>query len=308
MTSRKASSAGDDLDAVAGWVQRLGALLAAGLEPLGAVRIIENPPHELAAVAECDSPFDVPDRLVAASASSSAPSRRAWALLAAAWAVALESGAPLAASLDRVAGSLRALADADRQVDLAVAGPVATARIVALLPVLGLAMGLLMGADPFGVLLGTIPGALAGVAGLALLVAGTRWNRRLVSAARESDPLAGLGAELLALALEGGGEPGRATELVAEAAHRCGLTVDLGEAQQTLDFAQRAGVTVASLLRADAARARRIAVSGALRRAALLGPQLLAPLGLCFLPAFVLLGVVPLVVGILRGAVGAFAA
>jgi tight adherence protein B len=63
---------------------------------------------------------------------------------------------------------------------------------------------------------------------------------------------------------------------------------------------------VSGLLRAEAARARRIALAEVLRRAATLGTRLLAPLALCFLPGFVLLGVVPLVIGILRGALAGF--
>lgn len=307
MTGGRASSAaGEELDAVAAWVQRLGALLGAGLEPLRALRSIEHPPPELAAVLGCESPFDVPGRLTAAAEAAPPSTRQAWALLAAAWAVALDSGAPLADALDRVAGSLRALADADRQVDLAIAGPVATARIVALLPLLGLGMGLLIGADPLAVIFGTLPGASAGIGGVALLGTGVRWNRRLVAAARVHDPLSGLGSELLAVALEGGGAPQAAVELVDDSARRCGIEVRLDEARETLAFAQRAGVAVAALLRADAARARRVSLAGELRRAALLGSRLLAPLGVCFLPAFVLLGVVPVVVGILRGTLGAF--
>lgn len=307
MSSSPARTAvGDELDAVAAWVQRLGTLLAAGLDPLAALRALEPPTPGFAAAGALTSPFEVPDRLLAATRTASSAARRAWGVLAASWAVAIESGAPLAESLDRVAESLRALADADRQVDLAIAGPIATARIVALLPVLGLGMGLLIGADPAGVLLGTLPGALAGVLGAALLFVGIRWNRRLVAAARSFDPLAGFGEELLALALAGGGAPDRASGLVASAAARCGVELDLATAHATLAFAERSGIPVAALLRADAARLRRLALAAALRRAALLGTRLLAPLGVCFLPAFVLLGVVPLVIGILRGVLAAF--
>ena len=307
MTARGRPTVGGDLDAVAGWVQRLAVLLTAGLEPLAAVRAIEHPPPELAAAAACDSPYDVPRGLVAASVETTTPSAvPAWALLAAAWTVALESGAPLAEALDRVADSLRALADADRQVDLAIAGPIATARIVAALPLLGIGMGLLIGADPLGVLFGTVPGAVGGARGAVLLTIGIRWNGRLVAAARRYDPLSGLGAELLALARAGGGTPERAASLVTDAVRRAGIVVELHEAEQTLAFAGRAGVPVGALLRADAARQRRLATAAALRQAALLGTRLLAPLGLCFLPSFVLLGVVPLVIGILRESVGSF--
>lgn len=101
MSGGAGSAAGDELDAVAGWVQRLGALLAAGLEPMAALPVIESPPPELAAAADCDSPFDVPPRLVAAAGASPPAARRAWGILAAAWSVALDSGAPLAVTLER---------------------------------------------------------------------------------------------------------------------------------------------------------------------------------------------------------------
>ncbi len=310
MTGGARPSPGDELDEVAASVQRLAALLSAGLGPLDAVRALERPPPELAAAAASDSPFDVPDRIVGVAASAPAPSpvRLAWMLLAAAWAVALESGAPAAASLDRTAGTLRALADADRQVDLAIAGPIATARIVTWLPLLGLGLGWAMGSDPIGVIVGTVPGAVAGVAGVGAITAGVRWNRRLVAEAREHDPRAGLGAELVALALEGGGDPDRAVELVADTLRRCGLDADLGEVESTVAFARRTGTSMAALLRAEAERVRRLALAQSLRRSALLGSRLLGPLAVCFLPAFVLLGVVPLTLGILRGTMGAFLA
>jgi tight adherence protein B len=49
-----------------------------------------------------------------------------------------------------------------------------------------------------------------------------------------------------------------------------------------------------------------VALTDGLRAAAVLGTRLLAPLAVCFLPAFVLLGVVPLILGILRDVLAAF--
>jgi tight adherence protein B len=289
-------------------VHRLAILLAAGLDPLAAVRALEPAPPPLAAAAECAGPLEVPEVLVAASSTSADADavRRAWALLAACWDVAAESGAPLATTLERAAESVRALADADRQVELALTGPLATARVVALLPLAGVGMALLIGADPVGVVFGTVPGAVAALLGVGALVLGMRWNRRLIAAARVADPLAGVGHELLALAMSGGAAPDMALARVSDAARRAGIPVAVESARATLDFAVRAGVPVAGLLRAEAGRARRLALAEVLRRAALLGTRLLAPLALCFLPGFVLLGVVPLVIGILRGALAAF--
>lgn len=296
---------GAALEETADIAHRLAILLGAGLDPRGAIRALADTCEPLAAAAARSSPLEVPEALCAASTTDVA-ARRGWRYLAACWAVATESGAPLAATLERAAEAIRALADADRQIELALTGPVATARVVALLPAAGVGMAMLIGADPLGVVVGTVPGAVAGVLGAAALVSGVRWNRRLVAAARVTDPLAGAGHELLALAMSGGAAPDAALGRVADAARRCGIAVDPERARATLEFAVRAGVPVTALLRAEATRARRVAVTEVLRRAALLGTRLLAPLALCFLPGFVLLGVVPLMIGILRGALGAF--
>jgi tight adherence protein B len=305
---RRAPSVSADaaLDEVADAVHRLAILLAVGLDPLGAVRALDPAPAALAAAAGCAGPLEVPDAVVAAASEDADAVRRAWGLLAACWAVAAESGAPLAGTLERAADAVRALADAERQVELALAGPLATARVVALLPLAGIGMAVLIGADPLGVVFGTVPGAVAAVLGVGALLLGRRWNRRLIEAARVTDPLAGIGHELLALAMSGGATPEAALARVADAARRCGIPVAVDAARTALDFAVRTGVPVAGLLRAEASRARRRALADVLRRATLLGTRLLAPLAVCFLPGFVLLGVVPLVIGILRGALAAF--
>jgi pilus assembly protein TadC len=54
-------------------------------------------------------------------------------------------------------------------------------------------------------------------------------------------------------------------------------------------------------LAADARASARAATESAVRRA---GVWVIAPLGLCFLPAFVCLGVAPLVLGIAAGVFG----
>lgn len=302
--TRAPKDAGAPFEQLAGDLHRLSVLLAAGLDPLAAIRAAAERGSVWEAAGVCGSPGEVPAALLRGSDGGSAA--RARGMVAATWAVAIETGAPLAATLERAADDLRAHADAERQVDIALAGPLATARTVALLPLAGVGLGLLLGVDPFGVVLGTIPGAVAAVLGIALLVAGVRWNRRMAAAARTRDPHAGVGAELLALALAGGGTPEAALALVRRVAAECGIPTAVDEAESALAFAQRAGVPASALLRAEAARARRVALADGLRAAAALGTRLLAPLALCFLPAFVLLGVVPLLIGILRGVLSGF--
>lgn len=293
-------------DRVAATVQRLAVLLAAGIAPTSAWRHVSegegSSPDSgtgvvARAVATTQLGSDLPTAIrVAASAEPA--ELVAWSTIAAAWAVAGEVGAPLAPTLARLAEVLRGLAQAEREVELALAGPNATARIVLVLPPLGLLVGTALGVNPFGVLVTTPVGLACLGVGTALLIAARRWSRRMVQSARDTDPTPGLGLELLAIGLSGGSSPERALTLVETALGRSDLPVLGPTAHALLTFATAAGIPAAALLRAEADEERRIAHADARRRAELLGTRLLLPLGLCVLPAFVLLGVVPVVIAI----------
>lgn len=71
------------------------------------------------------------------------------------------------------------------------------------------------------------------------------------------------------------------------------------EVRQGLHFATATGAPSAGLLHAQADQVRRRHNREVDRRAAALGVQLVLPLGLCSLPAFICLGVVPVVIGLL---------
>jgi tight adherence protein B len=108
---------------------------------------------------------------------------RALATLAASWAVHERSGAPVADLLDTLARSLRDADDAAMARRAALAAPVATARILAGLPVLGLALGQLVGARPLAVLVGTPAGRVSAGVGLVCVVVGVVWTRHLLRTA-----------------------------------------------------------------------------------------------------------------------------
>ena len=135
--------------------------------------------------------------------------------------------------------------------------------------------------------------------GVALLVVGRAVERTdgAGRTRRRSDP--GLGLELLAIGLSGrrltGARP-RARRFGARPIR----TPELGPtARAMLDFATSAGVPAVEHCSAPKpTRSGGIAHADARRRAELLGTRLLLPLGLCVLPAFVLLGVVPVVIAI----------
>lgn len=69
--------------------------------------------------------------------------------------------------------------------------------------------------------------------------------------------------------------------------------------RDALSFAALTGAPSSAILYAQAARVRRTRFRAAEKRAAALGVKLVIPLGLCSLPAFVCLGVVPVLLAIL---------
>lgn len=230
----------------------------------------------------------------------------AWRGLAAAWIVATDAGAPLSQGLLDFAGSLRALAHARRDASVALSGPVATAKLVLALPVVGILFGMALGFDSLGTLFTTFPGLVCLVSGGLLLLAGRAWNRRLVAASTPADLTPGLVLDLFAIAVSGGASLDRARRAVSNALERCCVEGSEEDADSVLALASRAGVPAGALLRSEADRIRRDSKSDTDRRAARLAVTLMMPLGLCVLPAFMLVGVAPLMIAVLSSTVGVF--
>jgi tight adherence protein B len=90
------------------------------------------------------------------------------------------TGCSLADVVSSVEDDLRARHRLDLELRSATAGPRAGALLLAGLPVLGLAMGSGVGADPWSVLTTTGTGQLLLVAGVGLELAGVAWSSRLV--------------------------------------------------------------------------------------------------------------------------------
>lgn len=244
------------------------------------------------------------------------------------------AGAPLATSLERAAEHAEERIDALLGRQSALAAPRATGRILSWLPLLGLGLGVLMGSDPVGVLTGSILGALTGLLGLGLAFAGRRWTAVLVHRA-EVESAASSGAEqtsnvppvdtalvleLLAAQLRAGLAPLAALGTLAEALNSRPLhTVcqrlqmgsgwgsawsgsaagTFGELRDALAPAYTGGAPSTALL-LSLADAHRLSERRAAERAAgRLSVALVVPLGLCSLPAFICLGIVPILISLL---------
>ena len=244
------------------------------------------------------------------------------------------AGAPLATSLERAAEHAEERIDALLGRQSALAAPRATGRILSWLPLLGLGLGVLMGSDPVSVLTGSLLGALTGLLGLGLAFAGRRWTAALVHRA-EVESAASNGAEqtsnmppvdtalvleLLAAQLRAGLAPLAALGTLAEALNSRALhTVcqrlqmgsnwgsawsgsaagTFGELRDALAPAYTGGAPSTALL-LSLADAHRLSERRAAERAAgKLSVALVVPLGLCSLPAFICLSIVPILISLL---------
>ena len=101
--------------------------------------------------------------------------------LAACWAVSAQQGSGLSTAVARLAEQARIAEDVRVQLEAELAGPRATARILVVLPLFGIAMGIMMGVNPFGWLLGTWPGLACLLMGLCLIGMGYWWTSRIVA-------------------------------------------------------------------------------------------------------------------------------
>lgn len=271
-------------------VQTLAVLLQAGAVPLIAWRHLAGTgdPHAVAVVDRVEHGAPV---LTAIETEGGV-----WNDLAAAWEIATTVGAPLAEVLRIIAESLRDADSAADDVRIALAEPAGTARLLLWMPLAGLLLGFALGFDTVGVIVGNPLGAACVVAGLLLVLVARLWTRRLLRRARPDPGTPGMRAELVAVALAGGASIDRALQLVAQSSASGGSEERI---RAVLDLSRAAGVPAAELLRASAAQDRHAArVQGRLR-AAKLSTQLLIPLGVCTLPAFLLLGVAPMLLSVL---------
>jgi tight adherence protein B len=163
---------------VARVVRAASAELRAGIDPAAALHAATSDASDAWLTVRSAGAADVTTALQAAAATPGGDSLTA---VAAAWHLAEQSGAPLAVILDRMAASIQDEVDLDREVAVE-AGPArATARLMAVLPLFGLGLGLLLGVNPVAVLLGSGLGVACLTAGLALACGGVWWIERIVS-------------------------------------------------------------------------------------------------------------------------------
>lgn len=309
-SSRSPASSAD----VAETVLRLAVLLQAGVAPARAWEHLARAgdPAALNVASAIGRGVPLPEAIATAGSG-------AWREVGVASQVALVVGAPLAECLRGLAAALRDGQEAADDVRVALAEPAGTARLMSWLPLVAVGLGAALGFDTFGTLFANPLGVACLAGGAVLILAARRWTTRLVRAAATSEGAPGLDAELIAIALSGGVSIDRARAVVREARRRgnpggssvsedrsahetAHVEEDSGRSDDVdavLALSRTAGVPAVELLRASAAHARHRARVEARLRAARLSSRLLIPLGVCTLPAFLLLGVAPMLLSVM---------
>jgi tight adherence protein B len=179
-SARRKQSTGQRGELLAGLRMLIGELEAGARPPAALAASAEAAPAYAAVFAAAAAAADTGD---AGSVLAAEPRTRAIGL---AWQLGERAGTELTGVLARVARDLAAEDEQRRSVAIALAGPRASATVLAGLPALGLALGTAMGARPWDFLVSAGAGQVVCCTGVLLDVAGLWWMRRILARAEMS--------------------------------------------------------------------------------------------------------------------------
>lgn len=202
------------------------------------------------------------------------------------------TGAAPAAALKQLARTQQQQLEVKERLDGEFAAPRATVKLVSALPAVAWVFAQLLGLPLIEVLVHNHFAQISGGVGVALLIIGHRWTRRILLNAQPKKEIVSPRLEMFAAALRSGLSFRSAAEAVS-------LPREL-EAQLTTEkkMARERGSPIADLvqLRAQSIRDRHLHEAMLLVREA--GVRLMVPLGATVLPALLFLLVVPLAIGL----------
>lgn len=224
------------------------------------------------------------------------------------WGIAVKLGGPIVLALNRMAEVFDRNQSNATEVQLAFAGPQSTAKLVMWLPALSLVLAQLVGMNPLAAIFGSILGALSVSLGAGLMVAGRYWTKRLLARAlpNPSTPEAidrGVYLDCVLIGLQAGLPLSKSRQTALTQFENTFGVIPLESNFVALDSAAELSRTTGAALteilaaNADAFRSeQRFEISSKISR---LGVQLMIPLGVAVLPAFVLLSIVPITISLL---------
>ena len=287
-------------------LSRLSVLLKAGLSLRTAWReVVEDSPAEVEQrLREISRRLEAGGRHASAVAAACEGGGEPWKALSAVVTAADESGAHMADALWACSESLREEATMRRQLLALAEGPRVTTWVLGALPVLGLVAAEALGAGAVGFLVGTSLGRILLTLSLIAVVGAGWWMASLVSRAFPRGGSGALAKELLVIAASGGASPEEAVRRVHRILATAGSNEEAEGIESLARLSRRAGIPIGQLARADAQWARTQRQLDADEAAARLNVTILIPLGVLVLPAFVVVSVVPVAMGLLGSVVG----
>ncbi len=224
------------------------------------------------------------------------------------WRLATSLGGPIVLALNRITEVFDRTQRNQQEVQLAFAGPQSTAKLVMWLPVLALLLSQLVGMNPLGAIVGSLLGALSVSIGAGLMVAGRFWTKRLLARALPNpDDAAAIdrGAYLdcVLIGLQAGlplSQARQSADLEFESGFQAKPLAENFEAlEAAAELSRTTGAALTQILLSNADAFRENQRFEIASRISKLGVQLMIPLGLAVLPAFVLLAIVPIAVSLL---------
>lgn len=196
--------------------------------------------------------------------------------------VTRSAGGPIAKTLDRLASVVNHQEQTRSELELAVAGPKASSRLVMSLPLLVFIGSGIAGIPIFKVLASSPLVWVSLSLGLLMFWLGARWTNRILDRAKPNSRDPGLELDALAIAIQAG--------LPLRAAAELARITDTSELEE---LAADSGIAISELVadRADSLRQEQFNTDRLkIQKASV---AVLWPLGLTVLPAFVLIAIVP---------------
>ena len=203
--------------------------------------------------------------------------------------LAIDSGAPLrptALNLARHQENLRAF---QREVEQAQAVPRATRKLMLWLPALGICLGEVMGFGPLGAL-GTTPGLVSFLLAIGLTYVGASITQRMLNKSLKYNELPAEPWIRLGILMSTGMG-------LRQAIRESGLS---NQNNEVIDLALSTGASLSTLVAAQVHAELSEYAARQITAAKELAVKLMVPLGLTTLPAFLILTVFPMLIGINR--------
>lgn len=216
------------------------------------------------------------------------------------WRFGIDTGASLSYILNSLSRALSEASENARAARSQLAGPKAATRLVMVLPGIAIAGAIVAGYNPLAFLFLQPVGWILLLISIALMWMAHRWSAALVRSAQQSHWATGMPSEVMALGLSSGLALSQARNLAQNFSHRFGdHPAELEQCDRYVELAAHTGVALSELLRSNAALLRSQSRTTSHEAIERLSVQLMVPLGVCVLPAFIATGVLPLVASVI---------